>query len=298
MSSVNRILIDTLKYLGSKGLRQSLTGIYLTRYFTIVKLDDGSIGACMSYYRLRDAAALELGERIARYCQDPFRVCDYDAIGTMIATVVPDAQQCSYVLSSVTAAIVSALSAYFIRNGGDDDFEVSQCRPFGWLDNAESALVVGFGGYLRYFVSEPTIRRVHVVDYLYEPGYRLFQSQLETYIGQHPKKRITAATSLDDLSLLNTFDVISITGSTLCNATLEDILTHARSDAMVVLQGQSASIHPKFLFQAGVKWVDTTLKPGVLGQLAKEDPSGERMRPLLDGNLPVLYLVPRRTGRH
>jgi hypothetical protein len=42
-----------------------------------------------------------------------------------------------------------------------------------------------------------------------------------------------------------------------------------------------------------VSWVATTLKPATLGQLARGGHDGEKMRSLLDGHLPPVYLVPR-----
>ena len=76
--------------------------------------------------------------------------------------------------------------------------------------------------------------------------------------------------------------------------TLEYFLSNVRRDAILILQGQSASVHPKVLFEAGVHWVATTLKPPDLGRLAGPGHSGDDMRPLLQGGLPWIYLTPRR----
>lgn len=291
---MNRILSDTLRHLAKQPSPKKLVELHLTRYFTIARLDDGSVGACMSYYRLPDQVLAIAEVRLQACCEgDLFFIKEFDALSEVVTDCVREESQRYYLITAVTAAIASALSASVIASGGDKDFEVVPERPSGWVQGAESALVVGFGGFLQYLVAQPTIRRIHTIDFLYDPQKEYYASPLAAFKEQHQGKSITASTRLADPSELQSFDLISITGSTLCNGTLEYFLTNTRGDSIVVLQGQSASIHPKILFEAGVKWVATTLKPDVLSHLARGDRSGEMMRPLLDGGLPLVYLLPR-----
>lgn len=296
---LNRILLDTLNHLASQRLNRELVELRLTRYFTIAELDDGSVGACMSYYKQPDGV-LDLAEnRLQSYCHhDPFLTRNHGVLDNMIADCVQQKAQREFLLASLTASIASALSAAFIRNGGDEWFEVRKRCPENWTKEAETALVVGFGGLLKSLIAEENkVKNVHVIDLYYDYKSSGFREKLAALSAQHPEKCVTGSTHLESAAELQRFDLISITGSTLCNGTLEYFLTQVRSDAIVILQGQSASLHPKVLFEAGVSWVTTTLKPASLGQLAREGHDGEKMRPLLDGHLPPVYLVPRAPDR-
>jgi hypothetical protein len=193
------------------------------------------------------------------------------------------------------ASIASALSARLLLAGGDEWFRVAHRRPTNWTNDAESALVVGFGGFLEPLISDERLRRVHVVDLSMDLRSE-WALEVAAWTTQYPTKSITASTHLESASSLRDFDLISITGSTLCNGTLEYFLANARDDANVILQGQSASIHPRMFFEAGVNWVATTLKPPTLGRMTRGSHDGEVLRPILQGGLPWVYLLPRNSA--
>lgn len=290
----HRILSDILKYLEGHSLQTRLSELHLTRFFTTVELDDGSVGACASYYyRLSDQVLDVLECRLQREVLNPLVVQDVEFLQTLARECGTNEQQRDCLVASLRCTVASALSAPVIRAGGDEWFEVEQRRPRNWTDGAETALVVGFGGYLEPLIAEDKIREVHVIDLVYglKPE---FGAKVAEWSARHPSKDITGSSRLDGADDLKRFDLISITGSTLCNGTLEDLLKDVRQDATVILQGQSGSVHPKILFEAGVKWVATTLKPSVLGRMARGGHSGEEMRPMLQGGLPWIYLLPRR----
>lgn len=294
----NRILLDILKYLEGRDIKAQVTELHLTNFFTTVELDDGSIGACMSYDHYPDNILDILEGRLQRHCVHPFAVQDVETLRRIVAEHVPDARQQDYIVASLTASIVSALSAPFIRNGGDEWFEVRKQRPENWTKDAETALVVGFGGFLKPLIAEQNkVKNVHVIDFYYDHKSSGFREELAALSAAHPAKCVTGSRQLEHAAELRKFDLISITGSTFCNGTLEYFLPHVRSDAIVILQGQSASVHPKALFEAGVSWVATTLKPPTLGQLARGGHDGDKLRPLLQGGLPWIYLLPRRAPK-
>jgi hypothetical protein len=249
----------------------------------------------MSYYKKQPDNVLDtLQDSLQRYCAHPFAVQDAEKLKRIIAEEITDEQQRDCLLASVMATIASALSAPSIRVGGDEWFEVSKRCPKNWTQDAETALVVGFGGLLKpLIIEENNVKNVHVIDLYYERDND-FKSELAAWASQRPAKCVSGSTCLQSAADLQNFDLISITGSTLCNGTLEYFLTNTRKDAIVVLQGQSASLHPKILFEAGVTWVATTLKPASLGRMACTGHDGEEMRAMLQGELPWIYLLPRR----
>jgi Putative heavy-metal chelation len=292
----NPILVNTLLFLNEiYGKDKSLGQLYLTRYFTVVKLNDGSVGACMSYYELPDSTLAEAEELLlSRLKIDAFAVCDESATNEALLACIPDDRQRYLVVTSVTATIASALSSPLIRGGGDEIFEISVRRRSAWFDGIESALLVGFGGYLSALAKDARVKRIHVVDWRYARSRDMIEGELAIFRGQFPNKTISASSDFDSSIQCRDFDLVSITGSTLCNGTLEGILESARSDARILLNGQSASVHPHILFQSGICVVSTTVKPGMVEEIAaRRDYSGEALRPMLEGFLPWIHLVKR-----
>jgi len=266
--------------------------VHLSRYFTVVELQSGSVGACMSSFYLSDlvlgaienAVMQELGE-------DAFGVLDRGLVSVLLDTTVEDAPQRAAVGAAIMSAITSALSAPVIRRGGDAVFCVSQTFP-GFTYGVRTALVVGYGGYFQQLVELPSIRCVHIADLSYERRRQEIDCEIGRYAMRFPDKRITVSGAIQT-SDLRDYETICITGSTLGNGTLDGILSAVHGHAEVVLQGQSASIHPIKLFEAGVKWVATTVKPPSLSALARNAYDGSTYRPLLEGRLPWLYILPR-----
>jgi len=292
----NRILTKTMNYLRSCpwAAQAPIAELHLTRYFSTVELANASVGACMSYYRLSNnllkAAEDVLGKHLSGRAAIGIHEGDIDEL---VSQVTSNAEQRYLVATSLMASLASALSAPMIVSGGDDVFATVCQRPSPWVDDAESALVVGFGGYLEALAEASTIKRLHVIDLFYERLCNTIEDELNVYRHKFPQKVISASACLSGTNLLSDYDLIAITGSTLCNGTLEDILGGARSDSIVVLQGQSASMHPRYLFEEGIAWISTTVKPHHLGRVARADYNGSALRPYLDGGLSIVYLVPR-----
>jgi uncharacterized protein (DUF4213/DUF364 family) len=72
---------------------------------------------------------------------------------------------------------------------------------------------------------------------------------------------------------------------------MDELLAFSKNCKKIIVQGQSASIYPKFLFEKGVSLVTTTLKPANLMQIAMT--SFYDFRNILDGGLPYIYMTPK-----
>jgi hypothetical protein len=291
----NDILENTFSFLRDSclGLRPKIVELHITRYFNTVELEDGSIGSCMNYCNLTEASLARVEADIRQYVggdalsiHAPFHECEL--LKRCLAV-----EQRYLLLTSLLATVVSAMSARRIKAGGDEMFCVTQERPMPWVDGVEAALVIGFGGYLNELACSKDVRKLHVLDLHYEHRRQVIDDVLAELRQRFPGKSITIASREEGGGQLMQFDLVAITGSTLCNGTLEGILAKTRQDAVKILQGQSASIHPRFLFEAGVNWVATTIKPVDISRTARGDYKGDGLRPWLEGRLPWIYLVPR-----
>jgi hypothetical protein len=293
----NTIIEATLRHLvATPGFTSQAFELRLTRFFTVARLSDGSVGACMSYYKLPDTVLAEAERGINDWlnASDP-RAWDIGVIDRETAGMIPHTHERGFVVNAVLTAIASAYSVRILQNGGDHSFSVSARRPPGLSRGVQSAVVVGCGGYLYTLAKEPPISHVHVVDFDYRWRAPQIDAELAELARQYPGKRFTAATRLRPDEFC-TFDLMVITGSTLSNGTLDGLLALARGGPRVVVQGQSVAVHPKVLFDSGVELVVTSLKPTVVSDIPTGDFNGDGLKSRLDGSdrSPWIYLSPRK----
>lgn len=286
------ILQRTLQHLRASGVRGTVRRVRLTRFFTVTELDDGAIGACMSYYNLCDNVLLEAEPLIEDVCADPFSVLESPVLSRVLSVAVPDTVTRELLASSVLCSIAGALSSRIIQAGGDESFYVEKARPVNWATAALRALIVGYGGLMGPLLAEGNLRELRIIDLSYRWRRDELDSAMRQWAVRFPQVSMSISASLANPGVLRSFDIIAVTGSTLCNGTLPFFLDNRRKDATIIMQGQSASVHPKVLFEEGVDWIATTIKPAWLGDLIANGRSGRELRDVLQGGLPWIYLYP------
>jgi uncharacterized protein (DUF4213/DUF364 family) len=287
------ILAETWETLRREGALEGrrIAQILPGGYFTVAVLDDGSVGAAMSYYSYPTPVVEALRRQLkARLASDPLL---FELLrGAEEPLAAQDGTQRELLLNSLETAVLSALSARYFSSGGDG-FHFSEEPPFDFFAGVERALVVGFGGYFDTLAGDSRIRELHVADASYPARRREMDEQVEAYRRRFPGKAIRVSAGEDMCEVAQNVDVACITASALCNGTLEDLLQGMPSRVRVIVQGQSGGIHPGAFFARGVAAVATTRKPLELANLARNDAGGDAMRPLLEGGLPWVYATPR-----
>jgi hypothetical protein len=260
---------------GSRFTSRRIERIRLTNYFNMVELDDGSVGAAMSYTQ-RPQAELEEERRKLEHAlsSDPLLLTATNRAGDLLAL-------------SLRVSIVSALSAPVIRAGGDESFIASSSAPMALFEGVSSAIVIGFGGYMDVLARRKSIRELYVADRQYPKRRAEMDAAVVRYQRERPELRMELSDGADTLARMASAELVCISGSTLCNGTLEDLLAGSELCRTIVVQGQSASIHPGELFNRGVSLVSTTLKPRNLPDLADQG----QLRTAMEGGLPTIYLT-------
>jgi len=248
----------------------------LTNYFNIVQLDDGSVGAAANYAPLAEP---ELEDR----CRFFERELNHDQLLLQVTKVPGD-----HLALSVRVATISALCTPILRQGGDARFVALPAMPGAIFTGARSAVVIGFGGYMHALAGMPSINTLHVADLQYGRRRAEMDTARERYQAARPDLIMTMSDGSDLQRRLIGADLVCITGSALCNGSMESLLQAAASCPRVIVQGQSAAIYPAELFQRGVTMVSTTLKPANLIDLSDAD-----LRRTLEGGLAGVYLTPR-----
>ena len=292
------ILERTYRLLGERSIARDsrITALTLSDYFTVVGIDEADAAACMSYYRLasdvRDDVLRKLNDALPG---DPllYRTLFEEPAGWPARELV---ERNGYMLlTALRATVLCAVSARALREGGDDSFVVSSDPPYELFSGAEHAVVVGFGGYMHTLARRADLKSLHVCDLLYDRRRREIDDQCLRFRSEFPGKRFSVSDGHDLKERLREADLVSITGSALSNGTLDSLLLQAGGGKRIIVQGQSAAIHPKCLFDCGVDLVATTLKPRELIRLSAADPAGNASRSMLEGGLPWIYLRPRKS---
>lgn len=288
------ILKETIEFLMTTIPRPSAmsASIHLTRYFTVTALN-GDPGAAMSYYSLPDSILHSAEVALVEVLQKrPQTLSDEATLECVLKQTIPDQDQRFAVIRSVQASAAASLSRATLAHGGDRYFTVSHRCPH-WTEGKTNALLIGFGGNLRPLAKSSSIKRLDIVDLSYSRRRKDMDLTVANLRDETGKANINVYERLE-ASHFRDYDVISITGSTLANGTLDKTLASISPQATVVLQGQTAAIHPKTLFEHGVSLIATTIKPSAIIELAQRDRSGDPLRDSLEGGLPWVFLTPNQ----
>lgn len=281
----HRILDETLEFLLSRrsASPRRISSLHLSNYYTVVALDDGSVGAAFSAYQLRTSDLVEIQRCLrSNLREDP-----------LLLTSSELSRQDEAIATTIRTAVANALSAPLLCRGRDSVFVSSEDFPWRFFQDISYAVVIGFGGFLEHLILHTGARRIHVSEHHYRLRRNEIDSKLARYRRWRPSVILTVSDGSDSTRRLRYADFVSITGSTLCNNTLEPLLVAARDSEKIVVQGQSASIYPKALFAAGVNLLVTTLKSREVLKAAAADPAVRGLTSLLEGALPPLYIWPR-----
>lgn len=295
------ILDEVLDELGAHGDLdgRAVRGVYPTGYFAVIELDDGDVGAGMSYFRCPAAEAEILRLRIEHIrASDPLLLRWLFEDPEPWTRIGRDGDDGRMLIWCLRTALLSALSARRIRAGGGGAFVSTQTFPRKHFEKFRRAVVIGFGGYMSSFAKSEFVTDLHVCDLSYAGRRAEMEEFADHYRRRRPGLRFTFSDGRDVGPRMREADVVTITGSTLCNGTLEGLLELAQGGPEVVVQGESAGVIPGPLFRRGVGMTATTIKPPALARLAAADPSGDSLRPLLEGGIPWTYLHPPGRGEY
>jgi len=263
------ILNKTIKDLDQidKLSKYKIKELCLTNDFSIIQLNDGAIGSSLNYANT--------------YC---FKI-EYDPIAYQIFLKQYANNNDNLLLNylgnsnklqdtSVSNSIISALSQKFLNKQFLKKYKINfkKINDFEGINEIfkekinekTNVTIIGFEGLTKHFLKIPHIKNLYLVDYNFSPArgkfYNLAILSLKELLAEKENK---AKVIIDEgkrlKEMIYNSDLLIISGSTLSNNTLENILSYAKNK-WIVLQGPSCSILPFQLFNAGVTDVFTTQK--------------------------------------
>jgi predicted nicotinamide N-methyase len=248
-SATSTILSGTLEHLlgeGGRGCR-SIRDFYLANRSTFVVLDDGSVGFSRNHITLSQFQWARIRDGLlSRLPDDPL----------LRLTTEPLAPG-GGVAGSIAHAIVNALSAEAINAGGDQYFSCTTGFPSDFFDGAKMTLLVGAGGLSDYVINRTAAEYVHLCDFEYAVRRDEWERRLDQF-----RRRGNVELSVSDegsaAQRIRQADVVILSDVTLANGILDNLLPACARCSKVVLEGPSAAIHPKVLFESGVHLILTS----------------------------------------
>jgi uncharacterized protein (DUF4213/DUF364 family) len=256
MQILSNILADIK---GLKDISQlRIDDLHVCSPFAAVQLSDGSIGSAGNYAVQNHTA----GYQPARIREEYLESIEKDPL--LLDTLCDDR---SLVGLSVQVAILSALSQSLLNATVLRAFALS-CKPVvaqreaiaGVLKSGDSVSLIGFGGGLDALCTSDRVDHLYVCDFMFQQHeYREIAWRRIKRLGGD-QSRVTLVDGVCSGEVVALSDICFITGSALCNGTMEALLSQARKCREVVIQGPSCSLWPMEFFRCSVTLVLTTRK--------------------------------------
>lgn len=202
-------------------------------FFTAVKLSNGFGGIC--YTPVKDIPKAVCCPSSAGRIFNPEKIN-----GMPVKEIMSGAFSNEPIKTALSIAALNALSAFFWDNGRIEDYKITRnmdAQDAVRMPVEKSVAVVGA------FI--PTLQALKSRG----GTWWVIEKEPETLLEEEMPHYVSAE---DSNSIIGQADVLIITGVTLINHTLEDILTAAKPNAHIAVMGPTASAVPEPLFNRGV----------------------------------------------
>jgi len=229
-----------------------ISDIKIGLYLTAVRLSDNSIGTSTT---LVDDHPI-----CAKSNRDFGDFTPLKIRGQRVIDILGSKKE-SGIMSSLKTAVLNAISSKIISSGKYEIVE--NCDPIQLLDLNSRKKITIVGAFQSY------IRKIS------ETRNKLFVLELnENALTPEQKKFIVPADEYE--KILPASDIVIITGQTLVNRTIDDLLSVISQGTQVIVTGPSSGILPDILFENKVTIIGTIriTKPEILFDIVSEGGTG------------------------
>jgi uncharacterized protein len=230
----------------------TISDLRIGLYLTAVRLSDGSIGTSATLTDDQPFCA-----KINRDFGDftPLQIRDQKVLALF------DIKKGTGLISSLRMAVLSAISSKFISSGNYNIIEDKD--PIQLLDLDAQKTITVVGGFHSY------IRKIS------ETRNKLFVLEMNEQALPAEYKRFFVPAG-DFNMVLPVSDIVIITGQTLVNQTIDELLQAISPGTQVIVTGPSSSILPDILFENKVSLIGAVriTKPDILFDIVSEGGTG------------------------
>lgn len=229
-----------------------ISDVMMGMHLTAVKLSDGSHGVAST---LQDRVYHSAGKKRDFGPFTPMQITGQRVIDLF------ETSQKSKITDTLKVAVLNAVSTKIIAKGKYKVIE--NADPIDLLDLSQPKTITIVGAFHSY------------IEKLSGSDNRLFVLEMNEHaLGEEHKKFYVPATEYNNVIPVS--DVLIITGLTLVNNTIDDLLLSVPENCRVAVTGPSGSIIPDVLFQHGVHIIGATriIKPRELFDVVAQGGSG------------------------
>ncbi|MCK4397558.1 MAG: hypothetical protein KAV25_01040 [Methanophagales archaeon] len=244
------IIKDTMKELENQGMNGTLSNVVITKFapwtLSYVRYDDGAIGCGCAY---NEAERWGIPEDVS-FIKDLLNLNVYDVLDKL------ESLENSVFINSLRTSITSALS-YRLMNDGNElkkegyDVEAYYAPTTALLDPArfvkamDKVAIVGFPSWAIHLYAEVAneVRITELMD-LKQLSVIDFDTDEDSNVKIFPADK--------NKEVLSEADVVYITGDTVVNGTINELLEFSKKAMTRIIYGPSSAFYPKVLFERGV----------------------------------------------
>ena len=238
------IIKETIKELENLNVNGTLSNVIITemRYspwtLSYVKHDDGMDGCGLANNELK------VPDDVA-FIESLLNLNVYDAIDALYD------MESSVFINSLIISLVSALSHklmndedFLRKQGYEVESAIEPCPLLKFVRNTDVVVLVEYNSQDIPFLAE-IAKEVNVI----EPT-NLGEFDVIDFNAEESNVKIISADKSEEV--LSKADVVSITGETLVNGTIDEILQFSENARTKIIYGPTSSFYPKALFERGI----------------------------------------------
>lgn len=241
------IIEDSIKELKSLGVDGVLSNVVITKMQTFhtpwtlsyVRYDDGIIGCGMANNETK------IPEDVS-FIKALLNTNVYDAIDMLYA------MESSVFINSLIISMISALThrlwrdeSIFKKDGYTvENLNTPHCIFSEFVRNTDRVVFVGFAAWDVPCIAE-IVREVNITELVDSSDFEVIDIDPE-----ESNVEIFPASKSEEI--LSEADVAVITGETLVNGTLDEILQFSENARTRIIYGPTSSFYPKILFESGI----------------------------------------------
>jgi uncharacterized protein (DUF4213/DUF364 family) len=243
-------VMDTQKnLLASERIERLVIGVF----FTAVQLSGGACGLAKSELTGKSTYAVGYGRHKGEFAPGQLK-------GRSILDVLLRVDDHPF-SDSIRLAVLNAVSTQMIAQGG---YTVERGRdPIEWVDASAGKRVTLVGAFSSY------------MDKLSETlcTLRVLELDVDAFPERHRHLYVPAERAAE---ILPDSDTVVLTGSTLVNRTLDDLLALLPPRAFTIMVGPSVGLFPNVLFRRGIRLIGTirVLDPDIMFLMVSEGGAG------------------------
>ena len=255
----DKILFETASYLFNQIKKDKITiKKAILDIYTTVETNDGSVGTCLCFRGPGQKKKIIFNNIIF-----------HKNFNIEISKDIIISNFDNNYIRSLFLAIVSAMSRDFLTKFAKKE----STYPVKLNRKKDSVVQIGFckSSYIDYSI----LKEIYIFDKIYPHTYRNRIEDIKIAYRQlkdiNRNIRIFFMNEIvKDHKILNKADVLVVSGSTLANGTLDEILENSNSKK-TVLWGRSCSIYPVILFKKRISYLHSSLAPLNLMRLASNN---------------------------